>query len=102
MEVHDPEIAVNHGEDPIMRSKAGLGEFQLRSHTSTFGDLNWVKLERKEKTLRNFQVTGFESEDVEMGRRDHFIYYPRELRLRSYPRGILSSFPPPVEDQNGI
>ncbi|KAJ1358097.1 hypothetical protein KIN20_016407 [Parelaphostrongylus tenuis] len=102
MEVHDPEIAVNHAEDPIMRSEAGLGEFQLPSHTSTLGDLQLGRAKAKGKDLENFQVTGFESEGVEMGRRDHFIYYPRELRLRSYPRGVLSSFPPPVKDQNGI
>uniref|UniRef100_A0A183F3Z5 NOL1/NOP2/Sun domain family member 4 n=1 Tax=Heligmosomoides polygyrus TaxID=6339 RepID=A0A183F3Z5_HELPZ len=48
------------------------------------------------------RVTGFESEGLELVRRDHFIYYPRELRLRSYDRGVLADFPPPLRDSSGI
>ncbi|VDM60480.1 unnamed protein product [Angiostrongylus costaricensis] len=84
-----------------MRSEAGLGEFQLPSHTSSIGDVQMGNSEIN-SCLNLFRVTGFESEGVELARRDHFIYYPRGLRLRSYPRGVLSSFPPPVKDQNGI
>uniref|UniRef100_A0A0K0DB62 NOL1/NOP2/Sun domain family member 4 n=1 Tax=Angiostrongylus cantonensis TaxID=6313 RepID=A0A0K0DB62_ANGCA len=109
-------MPLNHCEDPGMRSKAGLGEFQLPSHTSSIGDLQMGNNKAKGKDLEDFhdidkrinscltlfRMTGFESEGMELVRRDHFIYYPRGLRLRSYPRGVLSSFPPPVKDQNGI
>ncbi|KHJ83778.1 NOL1/NOP2/sun family protein [Oesophagostomum dentatum] len=39
---------------------------------------------------------------MELMRRNHFIYYPRELRLRCFDRGVLSDFPPPVKDDSGI
>ncbi|WKX96200.1 hypothetical protein Q1695_012556 [Nippostrongylus brasiliensis] len=89
-------------EDPIMRSAAGLGEFQPPTETITPGELQMGQKKGAKENLEKFQITGFEAEGLELGQRNHFIYYPRELRLRSYDRGILADFPPPVRDASGI
>ncbi|KJH45121.1 hypothetical protein DICVIV_08847 [Dictyocaulus viviparus] len=100
LEIVLPELPLECNEKPIMRSEAGLGEFQHPSYTCTIGDLHMNKSQRED--LENFQVTGFESEGLQMARRDHFLCYPSELRLRSFPRGVFCSYPPPFKDQNGI
>nr|CDJ84684.1 Bacterial Fmu (Sun) eukaryotic nucleolar NOL1 Nop2p domain containing protein [Haemonchus contortus] len=50
----------------------------------------------------NSRITGFEAEGMELVRRDHFIYYPRELHVRVHDRGVLADFPPPIRDASGI
>ncbi|EYB98233.1 hypothetical protein Y032_0133g1786 [Ancylostoma ceylanicum] len=102
MEVPETESPAPTHEDPVMRSAAGLGEFQPPSESVTPGELQLGKKKRKSEDLENFQVTGFEAEGMELARRNHFIYYPRELRLRCYDRGVLADFPPPVKDDSGI
>ncbi|KAK6732657.1 hypothetical protein RB195_016804 [Necator americanus] len=102
MEACEPERTSSSYEDPLMRTAAGLAEFQPPSESISPGELQMGKKKQKKENLENFQVTGFEAEGMEMVRRNHFIYYPRELRLRCYDRGVLSDFPPPVKDDNGI
>ncbi|RCN30716.1 hypothetical protein ANCCAN_23506 [Ancylostoma caninum] len=101
-EVPESEPTPSTHEDPVLRSAAGLGEFQPPSESITPGELQLGKKKQKEENLENFQVTGFEAEGMELARRNHFIYYPRELRLRCYDRGVLADFPPPVKDDSGI
>ncbi|KAK6061768.1 hypothetical protein COOONC_00557 [Cooperia oncophora] len=85
-----------------MRSAAGLGEFRPPSQTISPGELQMGQKKIKTQELENFHVTGFEAEGMKLPRRNHFIYYPRELRLRVYDRGVLSDFPSPIRDSNGI
>ncbi|VDO28417.1 unnamed protein product [Haemonchus placei] len=86
--VEQPEMPSTNREDPIMRSAAGLGDFEPPSQLL----LMFSKL----------RITGFEAEGMEFVRREHFIYYPRELRLRIHDRGVLADFPPPIKDASGI
>ncbi|VDK60462.1 unnamed protein product, partial [Cylicostephanus goldi] len=101
---HETAQPTTSHDDPdlVMRSAAGLGEFQPPSGSVTPGELQLGKKKQKKENLENFEVTGFEAEGMELARRNHFIYYPRELRLRCYDRGVLSDFPPPVKDDSGI
>ncbi|KAK5965287.1 hypothetical protein GCK32_002027 [Trichostrongylus colubriformis] len=101
-EVKQPASPSSLGENPIMRSAAGLGEFQPALQTITTGESQIGQKKAKKENLENFHVTGFEAEGMDLARRNHFIYYPRELRLRVYDRGVLSDFPPPIKDANGI
>lgn len=49
-------------------------------------------------------MTGLEgmSDDLRLASVPDFIYYPRELRLRVYPRASLGDFPAPIKDKYGI
>ncbi|GMR37316.1 hypothetical protein PMAYCL1PPCAC_07509, partial [Pristionchus mayeri] len=50
----------------------------------------------------DFEVTGFEGADRQLPTRPHFLYYPRELKVRSYDRGSFADYPPPLRNADNV
>ncbi|GMS85121.1 hypothetical protein PENTCL1PPCAC_7296, partial [Pristionchus entomophagus] len=56
----------------------------------------------KSKDDMNFEVTGFEGADRQLPTRPHFLYYPRDLRVRSHDRGSFADYPPPLRNSENV
>lgn len=55
------------------------------------------------KNIFGFRITGLEGLNIEnLPVVDDFIYYPRDLNLRVYPRSCLNDFLGPIKDRYGI
>uniref|UniRef100_A0A0N5BW21 NOL1/NOP2/Sun domain family member 4 n=1 Tax=Strongyloides papillosus TaxID=174720 RepID=A0A0N5BW21_STREA len=82
-----------------IRSEAGLHEFTQSSDTFIVGDLQTGKEENKNVDIK---ITGLEGQYDTLPTKEDFIYYPRSLKIYSYPRGALMDYPAPLRDKKQI
>ncbi|CAI2315521.1 unnamed protein product [Caenorhabditis sp. 36 PRJEB53466] len=93
------EEALDAEQESIFRSAAGLGEFRASPGELSSGSLQMGK---GPINNTNVEVTGFEGEGVRIPKRDHFMYYPTNLRVRAFERAVLLDFPAPMKDEVGV
>uniref|UniRef100_A0A0N4Z2B4 NOL1/NOP2/Sun domain family member 4 n=1 Tax=Parastrongyloides trichosuri TaxID=131310 RepID=A0A0N4Z2B4_PARTI len=89
----------NNLENVEMRSEAGLTEFQQSGESFSVGDLHSGN---KVKEMNDIKITGLEGQYVSLPVKDDFIYYPRNLKVYAYPRGVLSDYPAPWIDKKQV
>uniref|UniRef100_A0AC35TXI3 SAM_MT_RSMB_NOP domain-containing protein n=1 Tax=Rhabditophanes sp. KR3021 TaxID=114890 RepID=A0AC35TXI3_9BILA len=55
-----------------------------------------------ESNLLIFRITGLEGQYATLPKKEDFIYYPRNLKLYSFPRASLQDFPAPWIDKKQV
>lgn len=88
-------------QEAIFRSAAGLGEFRASPGELSSGALQMGQGFNKNNN-KNVEITGFEGEGVRIPKRNHFMYYPKNLRVRAFERAVLLDFPAPMKDEVAV
>ncbi|CAP24697.2 Protein CBG03881 [Caenorhabditis briggsae] len=93
-------FSLDEEQEAIFRSAAGLSEFRASPGELSSGSLQMSR--GGIKNNKDVEITGFEGEGVRIPKREHFLYYPKDLRVRAFKRGVLLDFPAPMKDQVGV
>ncbi|PIC50387.1 hypothetical protein B9Z55_001303 [Caenorhabditis nigoni] len=92
--------SLDEEQETIFRSAAGLSEFRASPGELSSGSLQMGR--GGIKNNKDVEITGFEGEGIRIPKREHFLYYPKDLRVRAFERGVLLDFPAPMKDQVGV
>ncbi|EFO90577.1 hypothetical protein CRE_08115 [Caenorhabditis remanei] len=92
----------NEEQEAIFRSAAGLSEFLQSPGELSSGTLQMGQGGVKSQQNKDVEITGFEGEGVRIPKREHFLYYPKALRVRAFERAVLLDFPAPMKDEVGV
>ncbi|TKR89123.1 hypothetical protein L596_013269 [Steinernema carpocapsae] len=85
------------------RSDASLGEFTQPTQSVTSGELQMGMKDAESRLDRlDIKVTGLEGQFANLPSKEDFIYYPRELKAFTFPRGSMADFPFPNKDADGV
>ncbi|EGT49016.1 hypothetical protein CAEBREN_31715 [Caenorhabditis brenneri] len=98
----DNDSSSDEEREEIFRSAAGLGEFRASPGELSAGSLQMGQGGVKNSQNKDVEITGFEGEGVRIPKRDHFLYYPKNLRVRAFDRAVLLDFPAPMKDEVGV
>lgn len=92
----------NEEQEAVFRSAAGLSEFRASPGELSSGTIHMGHSGVKSRTTKDIEITGFEGEGVRIPKREHFLYYPKDLRVRGFERAVLLDFPAPMKDEVGV